>query len=263
MKLLLGGPIIAGATLSRFFALHVFVIPGMLIAFVGLHLLMVLKLGINEWPMPGRLVRKATYEAEYHELTRKDGAPFVPYAIWKDILLRRRRAGGGRGLCCGISVPLAPPASPTRPSFKPYPSRITFFSGSTRCSRCCRLRWKRRYFDRSRTRHRRAASASFSFGEGEKSWRTPPHRRAHRPAHRGRAAILHASCRFQSLEPGNECVERQSRSRKIFSGRTALERQGALVFQGKQCRNCHALGEKAASEDRRSIPSPRVSLRTN
>ena len=64
VKLMLGGPIIAGATLSRFFALHVFVIPGMLIAFVGLHLLMVVKLGINEWPMPGRLVKRATYENE-------------------------------------------------------------------------------------------------------------------------------------------------------------------------------------------------------
>jgi hypothetical protein len=61
VNLMLGGPIIAGATLSRFFALHVFVVPGLLIAFVGLHLLMVLKLGINEWPMPGRIVRRATY----------------------------------------------------------------------------------------------------------------------------------------------------------------------------------------------------------
>ena len=85
VKLMLGGPIIAGATLSRFFALHVFVIPGMLIGFVGLHLLMVLKLGINEWPMPGRIVKRATYSGEYHELTKKDGAPFVPYAIWKDM----------------------------------------------------------------------------------------------------------------------------------------------------------------------------------
>ena len=44
VKLMLGGPIIAGATLSRFFALHVFVIPGLLIGFVSLHVLMVLKL---------------------------------------------------------------------------------------------------------------------------------------------------------------------------------------------------------------------------
>src|SRR5690242_12039446 len=84
VKFMLGGPIIAGATLSRFFALHVFVVPGSLIAFVGLHVLMVLKLGINEWPMPGRIVIRATYEAEYHAMTSKDGAPFVPYAIWKD-----------------------------------------------------------------------------------------------------------------------------------------------------------------------------------
>src|SRR5437667_10235261 len=86
VNLMLGGPIIAGATLSRFFALHVFVVPGLLIAFVGLHLLMVLKLGINEWPMPGRIVRRATYMQEYHELTHKSGIPFVPGAVWKDIL---------------------------------------------------------------------------------------------------------------------------------------------------------------------------------
>src|SRR5437879_8219683 len=51
VDLLLGGPIIAGATLSRFFALHVFVVPGLLIAFVALHLVLVLKLGINDRPM--------------------------------------------------------------------------------------------------------------------------------------------------------------------------------------------------------------------
>ncbi len=81
---LLGGPIIGGATLSRFFALHVFVIPGILLGSAGLHVWMVLRLGINEWPMPGRLVRKSTYERQYHELVQKDGVPFVPDAVWKD-----------------------------------------------------------------------------------------------------------------------------------------------------------------------------------
>jgi len=86
VSLLLGGPIIAGATLSRFFALHVFVIPGLLFAAVGVHLLLVLKIGINEWPMPGRIVRRATYVQEYEDLTHREGEPFVPYAVWKDIV---------------------------------------------------------------------------------------------------------------------------------------------------------------------------------
>ncbi|HJY91484.1 MAG TPA: cytochrome c, partial [Candidatus Acidoferrum sp.] len=30
---------------------------------------------------------------------------------------------------------------------------------------------------------------------------------------------------------------------RFLKGTTALERQGALVFQVKQCRNCHSLGE--------------------
>ena len=60
-------------------------IPGLLLSFVALHLLMVIKLGINDWPMPGRVVRKATYIRDYHHLTATEGAPFVPYAVWKDM----------------------------------------------------------------------------------------------------------------------------------------------------------------------------------
>src|SRR6202008_4165007 len=84
VHLMLGGPIISGATLSRFFDVHVFVIPGTLLAFVGLHLLMVITLGINEWPVPGRLVRRATHIDEKHAVTRsKEGAPVLAYAGWE------------------------------------------------------------------------------------------------------------------------------------------------------------------------------------
>src|SRR3954465_915647 len=86
VHLMLGGPIIAGATLSRFFAFHVFIVPGAMLLFAGLHVWMGLNPGINDWPMPGRIVRRDTYIQEYHELTKKDGIPFVPDAFWKDLL---------------------------------------------------------------------------------------------------------------------------------------------------------------------------------
>src|SRR4030095_2093960 len=86
VHLLLGGPIIAAEALSRFFALHVFVIPGLLLMLVGLHLWLVIKGGINEGPMPGRLVPRERYVAEYHRLVEEDGEPFVPDGVQKDIV---------------------------------------------------------------------------------------------------------------------------------------------------------------------------------
>ena len=47
-------PIIGGATLSRFFALHVFVIPGALLFFLAVHLWLVLKCGVSAPPVAGQ-----------------------------------------------------------------------------------------------------------------------------------------------------------------------------------------------------------------
>src|ERR1700704_5374188 len=114
VDLLLGGPIIAGATLSRFFALHVFLIPGLLITFVFVHVLLVLKLGVSEWPMPGRIVRRSTYLQEYGELTHGDGVPFVPYAVWKDIMFSSAIVLA-ICVCAGVLGPFGPngPPDPT------------------------------------------------------------------------------------------------------------------------------------------------------
>ncbi len=83
VRLLLGGPIIGADTLSRFFALHVFILPGLLLVTLGLHLWVVLRKGISEPPVPGEPVDPTTYDAKYHEELKK-GVPFLGDAVVKD-----------------------------------------------------------------------------------------------------------------------------------------------------------------------------------
>src|SRR6266436_865915 len=67
VELVLGAPVIGGAALSRFFALHVFIIPALLLGFLGLHLWLVLKKGVSEPPVPGRPVDPQKYDEQYEE----------------------------------------------------------------------------------------------------------------------------------------------------------------------------------------------------
>src|ERR1700726_3908002 len=126
VHMMLGGPIIAGATLSRFFAFHVFVIPGMLLAFACLHVWMVLKLGINEWPMPGRIVRRSTYLQEYHKLTHEDGVPFVPVAFWKDAVFSGAIIAAV-AVCAFVFGPYGPSGQPDPTIIQTVPKPDFFF----------------------------------------------------------------------------------------------------------------------------------------
>lgn len=78
------GDIVSAATLSHFFTYHVFVIPALIFATVGIHLYLVIKNGISEPPQAGRPVDPKTYRAWYHDLLRREGVPFFPDAIWRD-----------------------------------------------------------------------------------------------------------------------------------------------------------------------------------
>src|SRR6266542_1768241 len=86
VELLLGGPIIGGGALSRFFALHVFIIPALLLIVLALHLWLVVKLGVRYPPVPGRTVDPKTYDAEYHKEMETTGVPFSAEPMLKDVL---------------------------------------------------------------------------------------------------------------------------------------------------------------------------------
>jgi len=242
VKLLLGGPIIAGATLSRFFALHVFVIPGLLIGFVALHLLMVLKLGINEWPMPGRVVKRATYEREYHALTKQDGAPFVPYAVWKDLFFAAFIILA-IAACAFYFGPFGPTGQPDPTIIQTAPKPDYFFL------------WLYALLSllppSMETPFLLIGPAlvilglillPFLSGEGEKSWKRRP------------IAVLTVLliaitlgtftrlAQFAPWSPHMNAWSGDPVPDHFVHGTTALQRQGALVFQVKQCRNCHSLG---------------------
>src|SRR5437868_8459522 len=235
VKMMLGGPIIAGATLSRFFALHVFVIPGMLIGFVCLHLLMVLKLGINEWPMPGRIVRRATYESEYHELTKKDGAPFVPYAVWKDLFFAAFILLAVAA-CALYFGPFGPSGQPDPTIIQTVPKPDYFFL------------WLYALLSLLPPSMETPALLigpviaigvlvllPFLSGEGEKSWRRRPIAVLTVLLIAVTLASFTHLAGFTPWSPHMNAWSGDPVPERFLHGTTALQRQGALVFQAKQC----------------------------
>jgi len=242
VQILLGGPIIAGRTLSRFFAVHVFLVPGILIGMIGLHLWLVLRIGINEWPMPGRVVNRETYRRQYEEEVHRDGVAFFPNAAKKDMV------------ACGLVVlavvvcallfgPFGPHGVPDptlidaapKPDFyflalyalfallPPWTETVVILVGPVIAIAALFL-------------------VPFLAGTGEKSWQRRP------VAVLSVLVIVLAVTTLAALgvvvpwSPKMEAWTAAPTPVQYVKGRTALELQGALVLQNKQCRTCHSLG---------------------
>ncbi len=72
-RLMRGGDDVTGATLTRFYALHTSVLPGLVFLLIGLHVVLVQKLGMS---VPPGVERKGKY----------DSVPFVPNFLLRDLI---------------------------------------------------------------------------------------------------------------------------------------------------------------------------------
>jgi ubiquinol-cytochrome c reductase cytochrome b subunit len=241
IQFVLGGPIIGGESLSRFFALHVFVIPGSLIALIGVHLLLVIKCGINEAPTPGALVDKKTYREIYTREVHKRGTPFFPNAAGRDMI------------ACGIVLFLvfvcAMLFGPAGPNGQPNPMLIDtaprpdFWFQSIFAVLALLPPYMETFLILGFPVVAGGVLIMLPFlsGGGEKHWRRRP------------IAVLMLTVLLVSLgsltylayqAPWSPVMQAWSgipTPVQYVQHRSPLELQGAIVVQNKQCRNCHAL----------------------
>jgi len=238
---MLGGPIIASETLSRFFTLHVFVLPGGILALVALHLRLVLAKGINEYPKPGHLVRRETYDREYQAILKKEGMPFAPHGIGKDLI-----AGAiviiGILVCAAVFGPKGPLGQPDPTQIDTVPRPDFFFLWIFAVAALMP--------EQLETFMLLVAPViiigllfilPFLNNTGEKSWRRRP------------VAVMSIILIYLCLgiltylgqtspwSPDMKAWSSTITPRQFVEGRSPLELQGLNVIQNKQCRNCHAI----------------------
>jgi ubiquinol-cytochrome c reductase cytochrome b subunit len=83
----------------------------------------------------------------------------------------------------------------------------------------------------------------FLSGEGEKSWKRRPIAVVTVLMIAITLGTFTRLAQFAPWSPHMNAWSGDPLPDRYIHGTTALQRQGALVFQVKQCRNCHALGE--------------------
>jgi ubiquinol-cytochrome c reductase cytochrome b subunit len=243
VKLVIGGANIGSEALTRFYAVHVFIFPGILFAVIGLHLYLVLRHGISERPVPGEAVDPATYREKYQRVLAS-GSPFYPEAALRDSI--------SSALAVIVVVILAVLIGPEGPALPPDPTLIQatprpdwyfmpFFTLLALCPR-----WLETYMmlGLPAVMFVILVLVPLVASRGKRSVKDRP------------VAVLTVVLLAVTL-PMLVIVGYQSHwsphmqawtavpvPQHIVEGLKPLELQGAVILQNKDCRNCHALDGK-------------------
>jgi ubiquinol-cytochrome c reductase cytochrome b subunit len=242
VHLMLAGLIIAAETLSRFFTLHVFVIPGLIIALVSVHLRLVLTAGINEYPEPWKLVRKETYVAEYETLIQAEGVPFAPSAISKELVFSALVIMGV--LVCSVVFGPSGPSGPPDPTQINTAPRPDFYFLSLFALFALLPAYLETFLLLVAPPVALALLFVLPFlsNTGEKNPRRRPVVVLGVMMILLVIGLLAYLGTYSPWSPQMDAWSGVPTPVEYIKGRTPLELQGALVLQNKQCRNCHSLG---------------------
>ncbi len=113
---------IGASTLTRFFVYHVFVFAGLIILIVTLHLYLVIHNGVSEPPRSGRKVDPKTYRSWYHSMLEREGLPYFPDAVWKEVAVAVVVIAAIMVLAWAVGPrPLGDPPDPTAVTGNPRP----------------------------------------------------------------------------------------------------------------------------------------------
>lgn len=81
--IVIAGQNVGGATLTRFYATHVFLIPAVIYLLIALHVYLVLRRGISDPPKPDHVVDPASERGRYASALAR-GIPFYPLPLFRD-----------------------------------------------------------------------------------------------------------------------------------------------------------------------------------
>jgi ubiquinol-cytochrome c reductase cytochrome b subunit len=239
---LMGGPIIAGATLARMFVMHALLLPAAIIGLTGLHLLMAYRLGISEWPMPGRIVKRETYLANYRMILDREGEPLIPNGLRKDLVFAALMVAA-LIVTAAIMGPKGPngPPNPSIIRTRPHPD---FFFLWVEALMGLLPSWLDTPFGL-------IVLPMLIIGLIALPLISPVGERAilRRPLSLVVATVavtvLIVTTWLGTYDPWSQEMNAWSGTPtpvEYLKGRTPLEIQGAILIQAKQCRNCHSLG---------------------